>query len=65
MFRSGRPVDPHFATEDRDPALVARARGIRGRLTVPAESGLASDELHSERQLDKGKEARRIHGYQG
>jgi hypothetical protein len=42
---------------ERDPALVARVRSIRGRL-ARSGGGVASAELHAERQADKVREER-------
>lgn len=45
----------------RDPELVARVRSIRGKYAGAGE-GLASEELHRERQRDKEKEERLVRG---
>jgi hypothetical protein len=41
--------------QERDPELVARVKGIRGRF-ARSQGGMASEELHRERQRDKAKE---------
>ena len=50
--------------DQRDPALVARVKSIRG-MFASTHTGplLASEELHRERQADKEKEERQIEGY--
>jgi len=61
--RLQRPSARETAPElKRDPERVARVRRARGKFAHTA-TGLASDELHEERQRDKEKEERRIQGY--
>src|SRR2546421_553541 len=42
-------------TKERDPALVARVRSVRGKY---AHLGATTADLHRERQVDKEREAR-------
>ena len=45
--------------QERDPELVARVKSIRGKF-ARSGTGLASEELHRERQADKEKEERQV-----
>ncbi len=47
----------------RDPALVARVKNARGKF-AHVGAGLASEQLHRERQADKRKEEQRIERFQ-
>src|SRR6266700_1767683 len=44
---------------ERDPELVARVKSIRGKFARPG-GGLASEELHRERQVDKENEEQQV-----
>jgi hypothetical protein len=46
---------PSEVRQERDPERVARVKSLRGRFNR-AGGGLASEELHRERQADKVKE---------